>query len=78
MQVYYIAKKFKSLRMKNMKYLNFFLLCLILTAGCQKQEEEMIDLDQMALVEDETDTGYLAGDPLETPQETLIKESVQN
>ncbi len=57
-----------------MKYVNIFLIGAFLVSGCQKQEEEVDDFDQMALVEDEFDSALLAEKPLQSTQEFLIKE----
>ncbi len=70
-----IAKKCKSFRMNSMKYVNFFLIFALLAFGCQKEEEEVMDLDQMALLEEELNDSHLAGEPSSSPQEVLIQES---
>lgn len=57
-----------------MNALKLFLLAL-LAIGCQKVEEEALDLDQMALNEEEVAAQHLAGEPMSSPQEILIKES---
>lgn len=69
-----MAKILKSLRIKGMKYLKFFLISAVLAAGCQKQEEELLDSDLGFLAFDEFDTTHLTGDPIPSPQEFLIKE----
>nr|NGX27082.1 hypothetical protein [Chlamydiota bacterium] len=69
-----IAKNCKSLRMNSMKYVNFFLISALLACSCQKQEEEAMDLDEMVMGEEELDASNLAGEPIDTPQEVLIKE----
>jgi len=57
-----------------MKYVNFFLIPLLLLGSCQKGEkEDVIDLDQMVLTENEVNQ-HLAGEPLENPQEMLTDE----
>lgn len=61
--------------MKIMKILIFLSsLLLLLNSGCQKQEEEVMDIDEMVMAEDEMDAKHLTGDPLSTPQEVLIQE----
>ncbi len=61
--------------MKVMKVVNFFLILPLLLSGCKKQEpEEIIDLDTMVMAESELDTNHLAGEPVPSPQELLIKE----
>lgn len=51
------------------------LVLVLLVASCQKVEEETLDLDQMALSEEEMAAKHLAGEPMNSPQEILIKES---
>lgn len=58
-----------------MKCLNLFLILMVLACGCKKEEEEMIDLDQMAFIEEEAAAQQLASEPMDSPQEILIKES---
>ena len=70
-----LVNKCKSFRMKSMKrsiFLSFFLLLV----ACSPKEpvEEMIDLDQMALVDEELDSSHLKSDPMGSPQEILMKE----
>lgn len=57
-----------------MKLKKIFLSTLLLV-GCQKEADEEFDIDQMVLLEEEKDQKNLAGDPPESPQEVLIKES---
>ena len=64
--------------MKIMKGAKIFLGFLLLASACQKREENMVDLDQMALAEEEIDSSHLEGCPLETPQEVLINTDSQN
>lgn len=60
-----------------MKWKIFFLL-FILSFGCQKpEEEEKINLDQIAQSEEERSMEHLAGQPLNSPQEILFKGSLQ-
>lgn len=68
-----LALNLKALRMKPMMIRKIFLGALLL-AGCQKQPVDEVDLDQMVLLEEEMDQKALAGEPLESPQEVLIKE----
>jgi len=67
-----MAKIFKSFKIRTMRHVNFFLIGFILLAGCQKEEA---DLEIAYPVGDELDTSLLAGDPLPSPHEFLIKES---
>ncbi len=67
-----MAKIFKSLRIRDMKKVNFFIVAVVLLVGCQSQEA---DLELGVQEGDELDTSHLAGDPLPSPQEFLIKES---
>ncbi len=61
--------------MKVMKSVIFFSISVLLLGGCQKPEEqELINLDEMVFAEGELTSEHLAGDPLESPQELLIKE----
>ena len=57
-----------------MKSAKLFLSLALLTWSCQKQEEQAVDLDQMVMHEEEVAERILAGEPLESPQEALIKE----
>lgn len=58
-----------------MKQIIFFpLFALLCSCSSEEDEEEMIDLDQMAYAEQELDTSHLAGEPTESPQEILITE----
>lgn len=61
--------------MKLMKSVKIFLVLAVCLCGCAKEEEEPLDIDRMALNEDELSTGHLAGEPLENPQEVLMKEA---
>lgn len=56
-----------------MEIVKFSLIGLLLACGCQSQEE-IVDLDQAVQVEDELDFSQIAGDPIPSPQEFLIKE----
>jgi len=61
--------------MRIMKYINFFLAILLITCSCKKPEEQAeVDLDEMVQGEEEVDTSYLAGDPIDSPQEIHVKE----
>jgi uncharacterized protein YcfL len=55
-----------------MKDLKYFLFILLLAVGCQK-EEEFIDWEMNAMSMEES--AHIAGDPIPSPQEFLIKES---
>lgn len=60
-----------------MKWKIFFLL-LVLSFACQKaEEEEKINLDQIAQSEEEKSMEHLAGQPGNSPQEILFKGSLQ-
>lgn len=63
--------------MKVMKVLIFFLILPLFFISCkgQEQEEEIVDLDSMVMGESELDPSHLAGEPLPSPHESLIKES---
>jgi hypothetical protein len=67
-----MAKIFKSLRISNMKKMNFSLIMAVLLVGCQNQEA---DLELGVKEGEELDISHLAGDPLPSPHEFLIKES---
>lgn len=58
-----------------MKVVKFFLILSALLTACQKQEEEVLDIDKMAYAEEEIGADHLAGEPRENPQERLISES---
>ncbi|NGX39890.1 MAG: hypothetical protein KR126chlam1_01227 [Chlamydiae bacterium] len=67
----------KSLKMRIMKSEIFFLVLTLFLSSCGREpEEESIDLDQMVMVEEEFDTSSLSGDPIVSPQEILIQESI--
>jgi hypothetical protein len=60
-----------------MKWKIFFLL-LIISFACQKpEEEEKINLDQIAQSEEEKSMEQLAGQPGNSPQEIMFKGSLQ-
>lgn len=55
-----------------MKCAKIFLISSLLLSGCHKEEEEeVMNLDQMALAEEEMNTDPIAGEPVDSPQETL-------
>ncbi len=58
--------------MKLMKVGKIFLLLLL--AGCGSEPEDEVDLDQMVLAEEERAEAILAGEPIASPQESLIEE----
>ncbi|NGX37392.1 MAG: hypothetical protein K1000chlam2_00546 [Chlamydiae bacterium] len=60
--------------MRIMKTAKIFLTLALIACSCQKQEEQVVDLDQMVLLEEEAAEKVLAGEPLESPQEILLKE----
>lgn len=47
----------------------FLVLVLLVHFGCQKEEEELLDLDEMVDSEEEIDANHLAGEPIPSPQE---------
>ncbi|MDN3505906.1 MAG: hypothetical protein P0S96_01600 [Simkaniaceae bacterium] len=56
-----------------MKYIKIFLPLALLAFGCQGSEEEQMNLDEMALGEDEEfPSAHLEGDPIASPQEEPI------
>ena len=58
-----------------MKNIKFFLISILLISGCQKEEEEIIDLDTMVMSQEGFDDRHLAGDPIFSPQEIPLEES---
>lgn len=57
-----------------MKYINIFLLLGILLVSCkQSQEEEYIDIDQMAMT-NQDDNPHINGELFENPHEILVEE----
>lgn len=57
-----------------MNFKKIFPALLLLVCSCQKEEEEVVDLDHMALLEEEFDDSHLVGEPQASPQEILFKE----
>jgi len=60
-----------------MKYLKYFSFLLLFSFGCNKEEDESINLDEMVKAEEELAEEILAGEPIESTQEILIKEPVE-
>lgn len=57
-----------------MKYVKIFLLLGVLLASCQqKQDEEFIDIDQMAMKE-QKELKHIAGEVLDNPQEIFVED----
>ena len=59
--------------MRIMKTQKIFLILGLVACGCQKQEEQVVDLDQMVMLEEEAAEKVLAGEPLESSQEIFLK-----
>jgi len=58
-----------------MKTLKIFLVALVFLTGCKREEEALIDLDEMVVTEEELAEELLAGEPLESTQELPLEDS---
>lgn len=60
--------------MKQILFIIYTAFLLFGFSGCDKQEEKMIDLDDMVMEDDDLQEEGKIADPIFSPQEIIVKE----